>query len=250
MTLPSQKDIRVPLLQVIAEAGGELRMSEAIDLVEKHFPELTAEDKQVEHPSGGLAWSNRVQWVRQHLVIRGYLYREPRGIWRISPEGREHLLRQGQLELPVRTVGPSKEKTAPEKGLHTELQDMLVEIGAILNYDCGKEFSEPPHRYDVVWKEFSGAARASIVFEVQDKGNLTEALAKLQHAKDAWNSRLFLVVTGERDQHRVHQLVGPLLSGTFHRLARQLVVLTTEQVQSLHGALDSNRELLSRLLQA
>ena len=125
---------------------------------------------------------------------------------------------------------------------------MLQEVGAILGYHSETEYREPPHVYDVVWKEYPGATRASVVFEVQDRGNLIEALAKLQHARDAWGSRLFLVVTGERDQRRVDQLVAPLLVGTFHRLARDMMVLTSERVQDLHGVLEGNRELLRRLL--
>ena len=252
MTLPAEKDIRLPLLRVIADAGGELPMREAIARVGQHFPELTEEDREARMASGGLTWPNRVQWVRQYLVARGHLYREPRGVWRITPEGQVHLQRHrlSRESNPLENGGDwDKELLPPEPRLHKQLQDMLAEVGSILGYQSETEYPEPPYRYDVVWKEYQGVVRANAVFEVQDKGNLIEALAKLQHAKDTWGSRLFLVVTGERDQQRVHQLVGPLLSGTFHRLQPYLTVVTSERVQGLHGALESNRELLSRLLE-
>ncbi|MBN1856928.1 MAG: winged helix-turn-helix domain-containing protein [Dehalococcoidia bacterium] len=243
MSLPQEKDIRIPLLTVIAEAGGELRMRDAIAAVEKHFPELTAEDKLLERASGGLAWPNRIQWVRQYLVSKGFLYREPRGVWRITPEGRVHLESSGKNEPPH----PQLPFDGPR--LHRELQEKLSQTASLLGYHAAMEYPESPYRYDIVWKEFPGAARPVAVFEVQDKGNLIEALAKLQHARDAWGSRLFLVITGEKDQKKAQQLTGTYLSGTFHRLAPFLTVLTPAQVESLFSDLERHADLLRRLMQ-
>lgn len=276
MVMPMMESVRLPLLKTIADGGGELRMNDAITLVEQCFAELTEEDKQRRLASEGLAWPNRVQWARQKLVLEGYLYREPRGIWRITPDGLAYLGQHwaswkprysssSQSEDAVRALespdesaismlveeedaGRDAELLEPPPRLHRRLQEMLREVGSILGYHSETEYRESPHVYDVVWKEYPGATRASVVFEVQDRGNLIEALAKLQHAKDCWGSRLFLIVTGERDHRRVDQLVAPLLVGTFHRLARDMMVLAAERVVELHGALDSNRELLRRLL--
>lgn len=276
MVMPVMENIRLPLLRIIVDGGGELRINEAIVQVEQYFPQLTDQDKQRPLSSKGLAWPNRVQWARQELVLQGYLYREPRGIWRITPDGRTYLeqhwsnwaprysggmhseagvkaweTRKSRVTAAQKTIEEvEQEKVLPEPSprLHKKLQEMLDQVGNILGYHSETEYREPPYIYDVVWKEYQGAPRASVVFEVQDRGNLIEALAKLQHAKEAWGSRLFLVVTGERDHRRVDQLVAPLLSGTFHRLARDMMVLTSERVQELHGALESNRDLLRRLL--
>jgi hypothetical protein len=136
----------------------------------------------------------------------------------------------------------------PHVRLHERLKQQLIEIGVNLAKESQTEYREPPHIYDVVWKEFEGAPRASHVFEVQDKGNLIEALAKLQHARDIWGASLFLVVTGERDRRRVEEHVYPLLSGTFHRLAHYLTVLSPEQIDDLHRALADNQELLEKFL--
>jgi len=91
MAIPSEGEICAPLLQVIAEAGGELRVRDAIAQVERHFPGLTTADKKVAGASGMLTWPNRVQWARQLLVANGYLHRQPRGTWRITPQGLEYL---------------------------------------------------------------------------------------------------------------------------------------------------------------
>ena len=111
-----------------------------------------------------------------------------------------------------------------------------------------KEYHEEPYIYDVIWREFAEAPRASHVFEVQDKGNLIEALAKLQHASDIWGSKLFLIVTGEKDRRKLSQLVGPLLSGTFHRLSQDLIVLSPEDTERLYETLREEKELLGHLL--
>ena len=111
------------------------------------------------------------------------------------------------------------------------------------------EVHEPPYVYDVVWRTFPQASRPGFVFEVQDKGNLIEALAKLQHARDTWGSRLFLTVTGDRDRRRIEKLVAPMLTGTFHRLARVLILLHPDQLERLYEPLNQNRDLIRRLLQ-
>lgn len=245
MALPAEKDIRLPLLRVIADAGGELPMLEAVTAVERYFPEITDEDKRLKLKSGSLVWRNRVQWVRQSLVVQGHLFREPRGVWRITPDGLAHV----RGDQPPVVVTPLQTPAVDGPRLHRELQDKLVEVARLLGFSAETEYSESPYRYDVVWKEFARAVRPEAVFEVQDKGNLTEALAKLQHARDIWATRLFLVVTGEKDQRKVEQLTGTYLSGTFHRLAPHLTVLTPSDVDSLHSDLARHGELLKKLVQ-
>lgn len=278
--LPKTKNIELPLLRVINDSGGELKPEEAILRVEDFFPELTAEDKRRLNQSGQYQWKNRVQWARQSLVIKGYMSREPHGVWGITPEGKRFLEEHWASWTPEYSPGdtvrrrlkasgakhqrfeqPSPEDVGTDHGppaeeiayqremrLHEQLKECLVEIGNILGKQVHKEYREPPHVYNVVWKEFEGAPRASHALEVQDRGNLIEALAKLQHARDIWGSVPILVVTGERDREKAEHLVRPLLAGTFHRLAAHLVVLTAEQVVRLHGSLKENKEIISKFL--
>lgn len=278
--LPKTKSIELPLLRVINDSGGELKPEEAILLVEDFFPELTAEDKRRLNQSGQNQWKNRVQWARQSLVIKGYMPREPYGVWRITLEGvrfleehwaswkpeystggtvqrekkpfraKQQQFQQPSLEEARTDHGPPTEEISGQREirLHEQIKEYLVEIGNILGKQVHKEYREPPHIYDVVWKEFEGAPRASHALEVQDRGNLIEALAKLQHARDIWGSVPILVVTGERDREKAEHLVRPLLAGTFHRLAAHLVVLTAEQVVRLYNSLRENKEIISKFL--
>ncbi len=270
MSIPMEKSIQLPLLRVIVDAGGELTLHEAVTRVESFFPQLTNQDKQLRLPSGqGFLFINRVQWTRQRLVELGHLYREPRGLWRITPQGKTFLEnnwpswqprysteerdKSKQLEnLKLKEERKQDTTLAPQipaLSFHERLQELLRQVGDILGYYPEKEFHESPYIYDVVWKTFPQASRPAFVFEVQDKGNLIEALAKLQHAKDTWGSRLFLIVTGDRDRKRIELLVAPLLTGTFHRLARDLVLLPPDQVENLYEPLNQNRDLIRKLLQ-
>ena len=92
MSIPSEKDIEMPLLREIEAAGGEAKPSELYDKVAKHFPHLTLTDQQAKHPRTGIPiWRNRVQWARQHLVNKGQIDASVRGIWRITEKSRASL---------------------------------------------------------------------------------------------------------------------------------------------------------------
>ena len=279
MALPKRRNLYLPLLKVLEEAGGQLPTQEAIARVERWFPALADEDKMRRYEqSAERVWPNLVRWARDDLVKRGYLDNSQPGIWRVTPSGREYLLqnwptwqpaysspeRDQQLGLPRRpaerrqtreddstTTGASDQGRAEARSssrLHEQLKQMVHEIGTTMGYHCQMEFREALYVYDVVWKDLPTATRASRVFEVQDKGNLSDALLKLQHARDIWGSQLFLIVTGERDRRRIEQLLGPLLSGTFHRLARALTILQPADVEELHGTLTKHRDVIRKLL--
>jgi Mrr N-terminal domain/Restriction endonuclease len=88
MTLPSQTEIQLPLLQEIIAAGGEVKPADLYPRMRRRFPQITDADVEAKLSStGGSLWNNRIQWARQHLVIKGEVYRQPRGLWRISPDG-------------------------------------------------------------------------------------------------------------------------------------------------------------------
>ncbi len=87
MALPSHKEIEVSLLKEILSAGGEARPRDIYPRMRKHFPCVTDVDLQARLRTGGSVWTNRIQWARQSLVLKGELYREPRGLWRLTPKG-------------------------------------------------------------------------------------------------------------------------------------------------------------------
>lgn len=98
--LPKQKDVEIPLLQVLIELGGQGRAKEIYSLVTKKFPQITERDLTESLPSGGNKWTNRIQWVRLALITKGEMYSPSRGIWAITEKGRKRLGEPSPLPPP------------------------------------------------------------------------------------------------------------------------------------------------------
>ena len=117
---------------------------------------------------------------------------------------------------------------------------MLVEIGESLGFFAETEFEF----YDVVWRENSKSSRLSHVFEVQSKGNIDSAFAKLKRAYSAQRSKIFLVLTSERDLNRA----GKSLEREFQELENAVVILSFPQVKLAFQNLRNIREILREFL--
>ncbi len=204
-----------------------------------YFPQLTPEELVRRNRASNTVWENCVQWVRLRLAQKGQLadWREVRrqGIWRITDEGRQRLEKEwvafhqrlsSTPTTPANTSTQSEPGTPEDRRLHTVIQSQLQEIGATLGKFSTTEYREMIYRYDVVWKDSEHIPRVTHCFEVQHRGNVVEALAKLKHALDIWGSRLFIVITGEKDRQKVRQLLAPYLAGVFHEIATSITVLT------------------------
>jgi restriction system protein len=103
--LPRQKDVEVPLLEVLVELGGEASPQEVYPLVTAKLPSIREEDLAERLQSGGSKWTNRIQWVRQKLVEQGEMDSPARGVWRITEQGQQRLaaLEKGEVQLPAPT---------------------------------------------------------------------------------------------------------------------------------------------------
>lgn len=117
-----------------------------------------------------------------------------------------------------------------EVNLHDQMKEMLLELGKMENYIAEKEYVFPDigERLDVVWRRVA-ASVPTYVFEVQIGGNLHQALAKLKHAYDIWNSNVF-IISEEKDIQKINQLLG----GTFHEISERVKVLTVEKIKNVH----------------
>lgn len=180
-------------------------------------------------------WQHQTAWALQYLKGRKLAHSPRRGFWEVTTKA---------VAEPSPTPPPVEEST------HQSLKKKIREIGSILGKYAKEEYPAPPYVYDVVWKEVEGLPRPCHVFEVQDKGAVDGALAKLQHARDIWRPRLFLVVTGEKDRRKVDLLLKPFLDGTFHGISRDTTVLTAEVVDEIYNGLDRHREVIRQFLEA
>jgi hypothetical protein len=151
----------------------------------------------------------------------------------------------GRRRIGEPTPGPSPLPKPP----HDTLKRKIKEIGEILGRYAKEEYTARPYIYDVIWKDIEGLPRPSHVFEVQDKGAVDSALAKLQHARDIWKPNLFLVVTGERDRRKINMLLEPFFEGAFHSLRKDTIVLTAEAINDIHHAFSEHKEVIGHFLE-
>jgi hypothetical protein len=139
------------------------------------------------------------------------------GVWKITDTGRRRI-GESPVEPPPAPLRPGTRPTlrvAEGEHAHQNLKRKIKEIGEILGRYAKEEYAARPYVYDVIWKDIEGLPRPSHVFEVQDKGAVDSALAKLQHARDIWRPNLFLVVTGEKDRRKINMLLEPFFEGLF-----------------------------------
>ena len=117
------------------------------------------------------------------------------------------------------------------RSVHEEMKDKLMELGKLEGFIAEREYPFPDIRekLDVVWRRVPTSV-PTYVFEVQIGGNLHQALTKLKHAYDIWNSNIFLVVEA-KDEIRVKELI----SGAFHEISGLLRILTVEKVNELYN---------------
>ena len=117
-------------------------------------------------------------------------------------------------------------KKAPNE--HVRLKNLLLKLGEIKRFIVEEEFRMDSQRLDVIWKRIERGA-PTFVFEVQIGGNITEALGKLKHAYDLWNSNLYIVVE-DKDRDKVNSL----LSGTFHEIKDKLTVILASEIEEFY----------------
>jgi hypothetical protein len=242
MAYPSVERIELPLLQELVATGGVEHARFLYDRLVAYFPQLGGEDVRAAVNGHRRQWRRLVQSAARELDVRREIERD-RGRWKITDRGRR---RVGEEALQFTISEPVPVEEAASEGLtHTEVQQMLVEVARVLGHAAEAEFDY----YDVVWREAQDSPRISHVFEVQRKGNVDAALAKLKRAYDAQRSRPFLVVASERDTNRAERQLSLARTGPFHEIGRVTTILSFEQLRRLHRALTSVEDLLSLIFE-
>lgn len=140
----------------------------------------------------------------------------------------EFAVRNRQLKLPER----------PE---HEEIKEVIYQMGLLQQRISLKEVELDGYKLDVAWKRLP-KSDPYIVFEVQIGGNLNDALTKLKHARDIWNSRPVLVTT-EDQLPRAKEIV----SGAFHEIKDELRILDWSRLMEAYKAKSHCKELESSL---
>jgi len=125
--------------------------------------------------------------------------------------------------------------------LHNQVRDKLYAIGQLESFISEKEYPIDGERLDVTWRKVARGVPTK-VFEVQVGGNIHQALSKLKHAWDLWNSEPFLIIDSKHQKK-----VDELLSGTFHEMVNIVKVVPLEKIEELYNHLISNKKLFEEL---
>lgn len=88
MAFPDRNRIKIVLLYLIYEKGGEVKPSETFDVLAKIF-KLSKEEREETLSRGENKWENKILWAKKDLCIEGLLNCPKRGIWKITEKGKE-----------------------------------------------------------------------------------------------------------------------------------------------------------------
>jgi len=164
------------------------------------------------------------QWKSSKLDIDALRAFVQAGFQPLGARARDAALRAFQPFLQ-----PPTARAEPEnQDLHEDLKSKLAEMGKMQKFLAEVEYPMESTRLDVVWRRVEKSV-PTYVFEVQVGGDIYRALAKLKHAYDLWNSRIFLVALGSEKPN-----VDLLLSGTFHEVRERLRFIDIDKLKELY----------------
>lgn len=236
---PHASHIELPILQELVATSGEEDVRFLYRRLTAYFPQLAEANTEVETSR---AWRRLVQRAGRLLSDERFIERSPRGHWRITQTGR-HRVANEESRFIVEPAANDKAVNHASLG-HGDIQQMLLDVGRILGYYVEREHNY----YDVVWRTSERSPRLSHVFEVQRRGNLDSALAKLKRAYELQRSKPFLVVAGEGDNLRAERSIDAEGNGAFHEIGAATQIISFEQIGRLHRSLTGVAETLTTLL--
>jgi predicted RNA-binding protein len=135
---------------------------------------------------------------------------------------------KAEVKMPIKqkqfTEKTEKETSISEFPKHNEIRDMIMEIGRLEGKIAEVEYPIDNLRIDAVWKTITSGI-PKWAFEVQMGGNFYEALTKLKHAWDKWNSKPVLVTTNPYIAQ-----AKSLLEGSFHEMKEDAKIVNWEKI--------------------
>lgn len=232
MPLPKTRSIETPILQELFAVGGKDDVRYLYERLTSYFPQLTLEEIKEIKSGANKNWRKAVQKAGKSLADQKLIERF-RGFWTITDSGFK--------AVEDETSGFTLTKLNEKELSHTDIQQMLVKIGEILGFYAQVEVE----LYDVIWKESNKSPRFSHIFEVQSKGNIDSAFAKLKRAYHAQRTKPFLVISSEKDLNRA----GKSLKREFQDIEDITTILTFAQIKRVFENLKNIDGIISKFLE-
>ena len=122
-----------PLLDALRFLGGAGESKQVYqEIAKSQF--VTEEDRKATNKNGGSKFENQVGWARFYLVKAGLIDSKKRGIWQLTPEGRETYLDQDAAIALFRDIHgrfrPTSEEEADEADApsENEVSDLFDDV--------------------------------------------------------------------------------------------------------------------------
>jgi hypothetical protein len=231
MSIPKTSAIEIPILQELVATGGTDDVRFIYVRLLDYFPQIDETETSDIRKGKNENWRKIVQKAGKLLSEKNLIVRQ-RGLWAITDKGK--------IEAELESSGFTLSKPQASQKTHTDIQAMLLEIGSGLGFYTAKEFEY----YDVVWRDTETSQRLSHVFEVQSRGNLDSAFAKLKRAYEAQRTKPFLILSSETDLRRARQS----LTREFQDLQKVLVIVTFAQIEEIHLNIQNIGEIIREFL--
>jgi restriction system protein len=103
-----------PVLDAIQELGGSARPSEVKEWILRTL-KLPQEYVNAVHQGGESKFGNDVDWARFYLVRAGYLDSSERGVWSLTPKGRQEKIDSADTLRIIRSVDSREETEEKEE---------------------------------------------------------------------------------------------------------------------------------------
>jgi len=124
---------------------------------------------------------------------------------------------------------------------HEKIKEIIYQIGIIQGKNPEKEYPIENRRIDVVWRRTPRSV-PSVAFEIQLGGDLHEALSKLKHAHDLWNSIPVLITTSEQIEE-----ARKWIEGSFHEAKEVFRVVSWEDIKDYYNVKRKAKEIEMKL---
>lgn len=141
----------------------------------------------------------------------------------------------------------AEESRAKARLTHENVKDQLANLATIFGKVAKKECNLPdkcPIRLDLVWYDVPGGCRPSHAFEVQNNGDLKNAVINLVSWQSYYPScQLYLIILHEELKMKAKQVLGP-------RLGTVIKVITVSELHSILRSLSEIQRKISPSLYA
>lgn len=180
--------------------------------------------------------------MKDELVSIGIkMFRQKLDRWSIMVFSDKDQEEYARAERIINILQERNEKLRPAVPDHDLIKKIIYKIGEMQNRFPDKEYPIENRRIDVVWRR-TPKSMPSVAFEVQIGGSIFEALSKLKHAFDLWNTIPVLITTDDQINE-----ANRWIEGSFHELKHVFRVISWKDISEFYEIKQKAKDFEKRL---